>query len=197
LATVVFGPPGEPGEPELLEVAGRDLGLDPAGWYDNFAVGSLVVDDGAILRLVDEFDNDPSGHGPEALYVDELIVEEGARIDLGGLHLYYLNGGPPKRLICGDCDLDGDADRSDFLVFREKFGMEAPAGWTDGDSDGDGDVDVLDYLAIKRSFGLIARGEAPEAPEPGALWLLAAGAGTLLARRRRRGLGKVRRSRSE
>ncbi len=196
-ATVVFGPPAEPGEPELLEVAGRDLGFDPAGWQDNFAVGSLVVDSGAILRLVDEFDNDPSGHSPEALYVDELIVEEAARIDLGGLHLYYLNGGPPKRLICGDCDLDGDVDRSDFLVFLENFGTEGSAGWTHGDGDGDGDVDVLDYLAVKRSFGLIARGEAPEAPEPGALWLLAVGAGTLLARRRRRGLDKDRRIRSE
>ncbi|MGB2820605.1 MAG: PEP-CTERM sorting domain-containing protein, partial [Phycisphaerae bacterium] len=194
-ATVVFGLPKSPGEPELLEVAGRDLGLDPAGWDRNFAVGSLVVDGGAILRLVDEFDNDPNGPGAEALYVDELRIEQGGGIDLNGLHLYYLNGGPARRLMWGDCDLDGDVDRSDFRVFRESFGTGGPAGWTDGDSDGDGDVDALDYLAIKSNLGVTARAEPAETPEPGTLLLLAAGAGILLRSRRRPALAAGRTSR--
>ena len=191
-ATVAFGGAAS-GGPARLEVAGADLGLDPAGWEGNFAIGSLVVEPGAALQLVNEVQNDPNG-GAEALYVGELTIGPQGRIDLCGAHLYYRNGGVAKKLLRGDSNLDGLVDRLDYLVLQESFGTRSSAGWADGDSDADGDVDALDYLAIKQGFDLACGGSQGEAPEPSVLCLLVLGAGVLLRPGRRGALQWTRRA---
>jgi hypothetical protein len=71
-----------------FEVAGTDLGPVMAGFTDNFALGTLKLGTDNWLQLVDDFDN---SEGLEALYVYNLILGEGAQLDLNGLHLYYLS----------------------------------------------------------------------------------------------------------
>jgi hypothetical protein len=73
-----------------VEVAGKDLGASPAGFNDNFALGSLVIG-GAVPRniwLQDIIDNGNRA-SPEALYVHDLTIAVGSSLDLAGLHLYY------------------------------------------------------------------------------------------------------------
>ena len=62
-ATVEFQGPGTPGDPQILEAAGADVGLDHNGWTDNFAFDTLVVEAGAVVRLRDSFDNQSDGDG--------------------------------------------------------------------------------------------------------------------------------------
>jgi RHS repeat-associated protein len=71
-----------------LEVMSADLGPVAAGFTHNFAYGTLEDDVfRTTLQLVDQSDNAP-GAGPEALYVESLIVDHGATLDLNGLHVY-------------------------------------------------------------------------------------------------------------
>jgi len=185
-ATIRFAPADAPTEPPSLELAGRDLGLDPAGWVDNAAIGTLVIEAGARAALLDAFDNDADVGAGEALYVGELLLEPGGGLDVGERPLYFRNGGEPKRLRPGDADLNGAVDRADFLVLRAGFATPADAGWVGGDTNADGAVDYLDYVALKRSFAAAARScevAAGPAPEPGTLFLLAGGL-LLLARGR-------------
>jgi len=64
------------------------------GFQDNFALGTLRIGDGALVLfvLIDAFDNQPDWQGAEALYVENLIVEDNATIMFSGSNLYYLNG---------------------------------------------------------------------------------------------------------
>lgn len=73
-----------------MEVAGRDLGPIAAGFADNFALGSLVVgsDVPRSIWLEDVIDNG-NRSSAEALYVHNLTVGAGSKLDLAGLHLYY------------------------------------------------------------------------------------------------------------
>ena len=183
-ATVVFAGAGTGGEPQHLEVAGLDRGLDPNGWVDNFAIGRLEIGPAARVRLLDVFESQAAAGGSEALYVDWIVFEPGGGIDLNGLAVYYRNGGEPKRLFRGDFDVDGDVDRADLLILTDGIGADTGAGWLDGDSDGDGDVDAADYLAWKTRVGLPVGGG--ELPEPGGVSLLGIGVLALLRRRRGR-----------
>jgi len=165
-----------------FEAAGRDVGTDPSGWVENFAIGRLMIEPDSLVRLADLCDNQLDGNDNEAVYVDELLIETGGWIDPNGLSLYYRNGGDPKRLFYGDFDFSGDVGRSDFAILEAGFGTAAGAGWADGDTDGDGDVDFRDYLTWKANVGL----SSGAAPEPATLALLALPAGAVLLRRRRR-----------
>ncbi len=71
-----------------LEIMGRDLGNVPAGYTNNFAYGTLQLAAGVVLTLVNTSDNAP---GPEALYVDTVIVPAGATFNLAGLPVYARN----------------------------------------------------------------------------------------------------------
>ena len=71
-----------------LEIMGRDLGNVPAGYTNNFSYGTLEVAGGVTVTLIDNADNVP---GPEALYVDTLIVAAGTTLNLAGLHVYARN----------------------------------------------------------------------------------------------------------
>jgi RHS repeat-associated protein len=84
--TVTFHGRMDEGDPLLLEVMGRDLGPDLAGFQANAAYGVLNLQS-ADVRLVDESDNVP-GPSPEALYVDTLSVPAGSTLDLNGIPLY-------------------------------------------------------------------------------------------------------------
>jgi len=167
---------------QSFEAAGADVGSDPGGWADNFAVGTFVVRAGAKAVLADAFDNRLDGADDEAVYVDTLVIEPGGGIELGGVALYYLNGGGPKRLIYGDTDLSGRTDALDYLALKTAFGTAAGASWFDSDTDGDGDVDYDDYVRARDGFAssLATPGLRPAGgqltPEPCTLVLVALGA---------------------
>ena len=75
---------------EPLEAASKDLGTIPDAWRESAAIGTLTVGTAARVgrvRLVDAFANHPGGK-PEALYVHNLTIAEGSKLDLAGLHLY-------------------------------------------------------------------------------------------------------------
>jgi len=171
-----------------FEVAGADMGSDPTAWTDNFALGVLQLGGVAPgrIRLVDYFINQPAWADGEALYVDGLVVNAGAAIDLNGLNLYYLNGGSPKQFFRGDSNLDGVIGYLDVETLSAWYNQ--PGTWGQGDFDGDGFVGYLDVGVLSTNYGAqTPPGGAPQqTPEPAALATLAVGACLLFARRRRR-----------
>lgn len=78
---------GTSASPQLFEVMSSDLGAEGAGYRNNFGLGSLVLEGGTFVRLVDNSDN-AAGASAEALYVDRLRIASGTTLDLNGLHLY-------------------------------------------------------------------------------------------------------------
>ena len=73
-----------------LEVAGRDIGLQPSGFDSNFALGNLVIGgaDEANLRLQDLVDNG-NRSSSEALYVHDVTLAAGSTLDMNNLNLYF------------------------------------------------------------------------------------------------------------
>jgi RHS repeat-associated protein len=88
-----FNPPlvvfAQSGSVQQLEVMSQDLGDTSAGFFRNFAYDTLQVGTSSrtTVKLVDNAVNAP-GAGPEALYVNTLIVAQGSTLDLNGLHVY-------------------------------------------------------------------------------------------------------------
>jgi T5SS/PEP-CTERM-associated repeat protein len=84
---------GGPGVTDSLEAAGENRGDTLAGFTDNFAHGTLALGGAAVgkVRLDDLVDNQPGWGGAESLYVINLAVGAGSRLDLNGIDLYYLN----------------------------------------------------------------------------------------------------------
>jgi hypothetical protein len=72
------------------EVSGADLGATYTGFVDNFALGTLVVGctNSARVALIDRVDNG-NRSSAEALYVHNLTISPGSRLDLGGINLFY------------------------------------------------------------------------------------------------------------
>ena len=87
LGTVQLNGSGTSSAPQQFEVMGQDLGNVSAGFVRNFAYGTLALASNNDVRLVDNAHNS-SGTGPEALYVNSLLVPSGSTLDLNGLHLY-------------------------------------------------------------------------------------------------------------
>jgi RHS repeat-associated protein len=112
--------------PQMLEVMSQDVGNVPAGFAHNFAYGTLDVS--GSVQLVDNAHNS-SGTGVEALYVDSLIVEPGATLDLNGLHAYarytQING----QVINGTVNPAPDGGPLDFDSTAP--GTISPAGEVD------------------------------------------------------------------
>lgn len=75
---------------KYFEVAGNDLGPVWAGLdRNNFAVlGKFVLEEGS-LKLLDVIDNSLGDRTPEALYVQNILVADGATLYINGLALYY------------------------------------------------------------------------------------------------------------
>jgi RHS repeat-associated protein len=83
---LLFNGRGTSNAPQLLEVMGRDGGSVISSFIDNFAHGTLELD-ATYVALVDESDN-ATDEGPEALYVDSLIVDANSTLQLSGLKVY-------------------------------------------------------------------------------------------------------------
>ena len=80
------------GTEQALELLTEDVGDTPVCLYENTVYGSVTVKAGAVVRMVDDFDNDRRTPGTaEALYTMDLTVEEGATLDLNGYNLYVCN----------------------------------------------------------------------------------------------------------
>jgi RHS repeat-associated protein len=78
---------GTQAAPQLFEVMSKDQGAVAAGFSRNFVVNTLTVAGNDYVKLIDNADN-YSGSGPEALYVNNLVVPGGSTLDLNGLHVY-------------------------------------------------------------------------------------------------------------
>ena len=181
--TVIFE--GGAGQVDPVEVAGQDLGAAPAGWTANFALGTLQLGgaDAGRIRLIDDYQNQPDWVQAEALYVEGLVLNAGAAIDLNGLNLYYRNGGDPKQLFRGDATLDGQVNYLDVGIVATNYGSAALT-WAGGDFTGDQIVNYLDVGILATNYGN-GGGSGGQVPEPAAIVLLVPMALTLLARRRR------------
>ncbi len=187
---------------ETFEVAGKDLGFTRAGFWNNFVLDTLILggEDVGELLLVDLFDNQPDYADydrPEALYVRNLVVGPGSRLDLNGLHLYYLCsdiadddsiiGGLVDRVSAaewahpGDSNFDGVVDLEDFMTLKQNFGRDDGVHWGHGDFDENGRVDLADFALLKAQFGT----GGADVPEPATLALLLAGGAIMLRRRRK------------
>ena len=143
-----------------LEVGGLDAG--PDGSYTlNFDLSTLRVAAHASLLLVDAVDNG-NRNGPlgmaEALYADALVLDAGAVLHLGGVHLYVAGmqvtpGRFGEGLIVdgslgvpGDVSHDGLVDGADigpFLDVLYSGSMDCSA-----DLNGDGMVNVDDAALL-------------------------------------------------
>lgn len=85
-----------------LEVGGEDVGLTPAGFTNNFQHGTLRIEAGASVFLNDAVDNG-NRHSPEALYVQNLVLEAGATLNLNGIRLYtYVSPAGTPQLVMID-----------------------------------------------------------------------------------------------
>ncbi len=76
---------------QTVEAGGEDRGRCATGFIDNFAFGTLEVQSGATVSVVDVIDNQGDGDTAcdEALYVNTLIVNSGAELNTGGCRVYY------------------------------------------------------------------------------------------------------------
>ncbi len=165
--------------PQLLEAAapddGRHVTLPDSRL---FSIGTLRIGPTATtVQIVDLYDNS-TGADPEAIYVDELLLESGVTFDLNG-HAVYFNsvtpvkplnpasgvtvidstGGGKLRFIGpkekGDYDDDGDIDLSDYVEFPACF--SGPVGGLGTgcaifDFESDGNVDLYDFAEFQRTF---------------------------------------------
>src|SRR5262249_33150389 len=80
--TLTLDGSGTVNAPQRLEVMSRDLGNTPAGFLNNDLLNILALANNTYVKLVDLSDN-ASGTGPEALYVNSLIVPAGTTLELG------------------------------------------------------------------------------------------------------------------
>ncbi|MFB3891172.1 MAG: beta strand repeat-containing protein [Phycisphaerae bacterium] len=178
---------GGPSMTTSIEAAGKDQGAVAAGWTDNFVLGTLTLGGAAAgrIRLVDNTINQvgPGPGAPEALYVNNLVMNAGAAVDLNGLNLYYMKGGEAKQLFPGDANLDGIVDMTDYITWFNNFGSTAGIGWTSADFNGDNLVDMTDYITWFTYFG---QGGSTGVPEPGTLALVALGGAAMIGPRRGR-----------
>ena len=109
----VGGVPGEPNGWATIEIAGEDLGPDPAVFFNNFDLQNLDLLPGARLLLLD---NQINRTPREALYVDTVtFADPDGRINLNGRALYYntLIGDPAQIVNVPIVDVSA---RSDFSI---------------------------------------------------------------------------------
>ena len=99
--TLLLNGSGNASSPQLLEVMSQDLGNVESGFTNNFAYGTIALGSNTYVQLVDNAHNS-SGNGPEAIYVNALIVPSGTTLDLNGFHLYALfaDPGPDHQRVC-------------------------------------------------------------------------------------------------
>ncbi|MCP3904113.1 MAG: hypothetical protein GY715_10815 [Planctomycetes bacterium] len=127
---------------QSLETMSTDIGPDPAGLDrtrpGHFPVGTLRIGPThTTVSLADTHDNDGVGQVPcEAIYVQSLIIDEGAMLSTNGCHVYY-----------GDAQVDGSIDDPANVIPIE---FTPPCPW---DLNGNGQVDFADILAVIGAWG--------------------------------------------
>jgi hypothetical protein len=198
LANLTLSFEGGPAVTDDVEAAGRDRGLDPNGWTDNFVLGTLQLGGPAgcgRIRLVDARDNHPTWDGNEALYVEKLLINAGAQFAASDVPLYFRetdkadDANDPKRLFAGDATLDGQVSAADLSLLADHWGAATGAVWREADFTGDGAVSAADLSLLADNWGqgvLADTAGASCAPEPASALLVALGAAGLLGRRKRR-----------
>jgi hypothetical protein len=157
------------GAGQSLELMSVDIGSDRLGLERAFAghypIGTLRIEGGATVNLVDLHDNDGLGQGLcEAVYVQQLVIDAGAALNTLGCRVYYetatVNGfvDDPANLAqlpppcpC-DCETppDGTVDVGDFLALLAQWGTPNTC---DCEDPPDGAVDVGDFLALLAAWG--------------------------------------------
>lgn len=150
--------------PQNFEAAGVDYGpLNPAGFSDNYAVGTLRVEPGRTLHVVNSFDNQGDGLGCEALYVSTLSLGAGCTLRLSGCNVYYETlveesgvtviregGAHLIAMYAGDLDGDSVTNMSDAeqLVLILLGGTCSPECLAQADLNRDGLVNGLDIAIM-------------------------------------------------
>lgn len=107
---------GSGAQQQSLEVGGKDYGLSPDGFNNNFNLPKLnLAGSGTYVYLADDIDN---GHraSPEALYVNSLSVPTGTTLNLNRLHLYTYLSGEIHQVKRGEGDLFGHGQIIDESV---------------------------------------------------------------------------------
>jgi len=151
---------------QSLELMSMDIGPDQAGLdrtsAGHYPIGTLRMESGATVDLVDVHDNDNLGQAlREAIYVQQLVIEAGAVLNTLGTPVYYdtaiVDGAvdDPANLIplpppcVWDCESvpDGAVSINDFLALLAQW---ATPGSCDFDGDG---VGINDFLALLAMWG--------------------------------------------
>jgi autotransporter-associated beta strand protein len=107
-----------------------------------------------------------------------------------------------RSTILGDSNLDGSVSFADLVAVAQHYGTSSGATWQNGDFNYDGIVSFADLVAVAQNYGGALPSDAipgapanfnadmaaafSSVPEPGGLTLVAAAAGLLSARVRRR-----------
>ena len=128
-----------------IELRGMDMGVTAEGFKENYALDTIDLHNGARLNLIDLEDNGNrggAGGSHEALYVRNLRLQSGCRLQLNGLTVYFQLAGTATRLNPGDANLDGIVDQADYTAWYNSYG--AAGGWVGGDFTSDGLVDQAD-----------------------------------------------------
>ncbi len=149
-------------DPQLVEVMSADLGgieeaLAPM-YPGTFPIGTVRVNAGATVDLVDNHDNDLAGQAlSEVIYTPSLVVEAGGTLRTNGYIIYASNVDNQGTIIGegdiiiinppvpGDADGDGIVGILDVLVVIADWG---PCDGCGGDQNEDGVASILDILLI-------------------------------------------------
>lgn len=150
------------GDSQSLECVSADIGSVEEGLEQgvpgNMPIGTLRIESGSTVDLVDDRNNDGDEGLSEVIYTDMLVVEAGATLRTNGYIIYVTDSdiqgtveglgdiiiiNPPTP---GDANGDGVVNIQDILVIIADWGTctENCAG----DVNADGDVNILDILLV-------------------------------------------------
>ncbi len=175
---------GGSGVIDPFEAAAEDMGAVTEGFVEgNFLLDTLQLGGTAAgkIELVDDFDNQSDGAtGNEAVYVNNLIMNAGATINLNGLNLYY-DSTDPKQFFCGDATLDGFVGQADLDTVLGDWGENVPPADPRADLSGDLFVGQDDLDMVLGDWGE----STGSIPEPASATVLLLGTITMLKRRKK------------
>ena len=154
---------------QSLELMSPDQG---AVETTDFEIGTLRIEPGTVVTLVDTHDNAGDGDAAcEAIYADTIVVEQGGTLLTNGCPVYareaIIKGELDGDVIIigescqGDEDGDGTVEVLDLLAVISAWG--ACDGDCNADFDGNGVVDIIDLLIVIQYWGDCVDGEC-EAP---------------------------------